>query len=97
VSYFTLATFARSSSGDPSLRGTDRSNPSSSCGGSDELRSRVTRPSFRRRLMSEIGITTGSLDNPNLVPPRVNIYTGSRLEWVVPDGLPEYRGGSRQG
>ena len=38
----------------------------------------------------EIGITTASLDNPNLVPPRVNIHTSSRLEWVVPYGLPEY-------
>ena len=44
----------------------------------------------------EIGITTASLDNPNLIPPRVNIHTGSRLEWVVPDGLPEYREGPRQ-
>jgi len=44
----------------------------------------------------EIGITTASLDNPNLMPPRVNIHTGSRLEWVVPDGLPEYREGPRQ-
>jgi len=45
----------------------------------------------------ETGITTASLDNPNLVPPRVNIHTSSRLEWVVPDGLPEYREGARQG
>jgi hypothetical protein len=44
----------------------------------------------------EIGVTTASFDNPNLVPPRVNIHTGSRLEWVVPDGLPEYREGRRQ-
>jgi hypothetical protein len=47
----------------------------------------ATKPMARR---------SASLDNPNLVPPRINIHTGSRLEWVVPDRLPEYWGGRRQ-
>ena len=38
----------------------------------------------------EIDVTTASLDEPQRVPPRDNTYTGSRLSWVVADGLPEY-------
>jgi hypothetical protein len=39
----------------------------------------------------EIDVTTCSLDDPNLVPPRDNTWTSSRVRWVVPDGLPEFR------
>ena len=39
----------------------------------------------------EIDVTTGSLDDPNLVPPRDNTHTSTRLRWVAADGLPEYR------
>ena len=38
----------------------------------------------------EIDVTTGSLDDPELVPPRDNTYTSTRLRWVAADGLPEY-------
>ena len=38
-----------------------------------------------------VDITTSSLDNPDLVPPRDNTRTSSRLGWIVQDGLPEYR------
>jgi hypothetical protein len=38
-----------------------------------------------------IDITASSLDNPDLVPPRDNTRTSSRLGWIVQDGLPEYR------
>ena len=43
-----------------------------------------------------IDITTSSLDNPDLVPPRDNTRTSSRLGWVVQDGLPEYRENHQQ-
>ena len=39
----------------------------------------------------EIDITTASLDDPELVPPRDNTHASSRLAWIVPDGLPDYR------
>ena len=39
----------------------------------------------------EIDVTTCSLDDPNVVPPRDNVWTSSRVRWVVPDGLPEFR------
>jgi hypothetical protein len=38
----------------------------------------------------EIDVTTCSLDDPNLVPPRDNVWTSSRVRWVVPDGLPAF-------
>jgi hypothetical protein len=45
------------------------------------------------RLPGEIDITTSSLDDPNVLPPRDNIHTRSRLRWIVSDGLPEYEEG----
>jgi hypothetical protein len=39
----------------------------------------------------EIDVTTSSLDNPELVPPKDNTHTSGRLGWIVHDGLPEYR------
>jgi hypothetical protein len=39
----------------------------------------------------EIDVTTASLDDPNGVPPRDNVWMSSRVGWVVPDGLPEFR------
>jgi len=41
----------------------------------------------------EIDVTTSSLDNPELVPPKDNTRTSSRLAWIAPDGLPDYREG----
>ena len=38
----------------------------------------------------EIDITTSSLDDPELVPPRDHTRTSTRLRWVAADGLPEY-------
>ncbi len=39
----------------------------------------------------EIDITTGSLDDPEQVPPDAHIYRASGLEWVkIADGLPVY-------
>jgi hypothetical protein len=38
----------------------------------------------------EIDVTTCSLDEPNLLPPRDNTHTSSRVSWIRPDGLPEY-------
>jgi hypothetical protein len=38
----------------------------------------------------EIDVTTSSLDDPNLVVPRDNTRTSSRLGWITPDGLPEF-------
>lgn len=38
-------------------------------------------------------ITTCSLDDPALVPPRDHIYVRSRVDWVrFADGLPEFEG-----
>jgi len=45
----------------------------------------------RAELSDEIDVTTCSLDNPELVPPKDNTRTSSRLVWIVPDGLPDYR------
>jgi hypothetical protein len=42
-------------------------------------------------LGDEIDVTTASLDNPELAPPKDNTHTSSRLAWIVHDGLPEYR------
>jgi hypothetical protein len=44
-----------------------------------------------------IDVTTASLDNPALVPPRDNIFTSSRLGWVGQDRLPDYRESRQQG
>jgi hypothetical protein len=41
-------------------------------------------------LPEEIDVTTCSLDHPHLVPPQDNVWTSSRVRWVVPDGLPEF-------
>ena len=38
----------------------------------------------------EIDVTTGSLDNPELVPPRDHTRASTRLRWIAADGLPEY-------
>jgi hypothetical protein len=46
----------------------------------------------------EIDVNICSLDDPNGVPPKSHIYTGSRLEWVIlADGLPEHREDSGSG
>jgi hypothetical protein len=40
----------------------------------------------------EIDVTTCSLDDPDLVPPRDHTHTSSRLTWVkLADGLPQHR------
>jgi hypothetical protein len=39
----------------------------------------------------EIDVTTCSLDRPELVPPKDNTRTSSRLVWITPNGLPDYR------
>ncbi len=44
-----------------------------------------------RDFPGEIDVTACSLDDPDLVPPRDNTRTSSRLRWVIPDGLPEFR------
>lgn len=38
----------------------------------------------------EVDVTTCSLDHPELLPPKDNTYTSSRVPWVTDDGLPEY-------
>ncbi len=50
-----------------------------------------TQLTFQMSGLDEIDITTASLDDPEQVPPSDNVRTSSRLVWVVPDGLPEYR------
>jgi hypothetical protein len=51
-----------------------------------------TQIAFRNAdLAGEIDVTTASLDDPERVPPRDNIFTGSRLAWVMPDRLPDHR------
>jgi len=41
----------------------------------------------------EIDVTTGSLDDPETVPPRDHIFIGTRLRWVrIDDGLPAHHG-----
>lgn len=43
-------------------------------------------------LPDRVDVTTCSLDDPNLVPPRDNIYTSTTPSWVkLADGLPSYR------
>jgi hypothetical protein len=43
-------------------------------------------------LLDEIDVTTCSLDEPELVPPRDHTRTSSKLRWVkLADGLPEHR------
>lgn len=42
-------------------------------------------------LPDEIDVTTCSLDDPNLVPPRDHIHTSSKIRWIhLCDQLPEY-------
>ena len=48
-------------------------------------------------LPDEIDVTVSSLDDPELVPPRDNTRTSTRLGWVAADGLPEYRDARQQG
>jgi len=44
-----------------------------------------------RRFPDEVDVTTCSLDEPQLVPPRDHTYVRSRLPWVkLADGLPEF-------
>jgi hypothetical protein len=38
----------------------------------------------------EIDVTTGSLDDPELVPTRDHTRTSTRHRWIAADGLPEY-------
>jgi len=45
----------------------------------------------------EIDVTTASLDDPEKVPPRDNMHAASRLRFVRPDGLPEFRDGRQEG
>ena len=45
----------------------------------------------------EIDVTTGSLDDPNLAPPRDNTQTSTRLGWVAADGLHEYAEARQEG
>ena len=43
--------------------------------------------------MNEIDVTTGSLDEPAKVPPKIDIFVGSKLPWVVLDeDLPRFPG-----
>jgi hypothetical protein len=43
-------------------------------------------------LPTEIDVTTGSLDNPDEVPPKDDTWTRSRLSWVVlDDRLPKHQ------
>ena len=43
-------------------------------------------------LPDEIDVTICSLDDPNGLPPKGHIHTGSKLDWVkLADGLPEHR------
>jgi hypothetical protein len=51
-----------------------------------------TQLTFRyAELGDEIDVTTCSLDHPELVPPKDNTRTSSRLVWIAPDGLPDHR------
>jgi hypothetical protein len=45
----------------------------------------------------EIDVTTGTLDDPELVPPCDNTRTSTRLRWVATDELPEDRDARQQG
>jgi hypothetical protein len=51
-----------------------------------------TQITFRDDRLDEIDVTTASLDEPNAVPPKAHIWTGSRLAWVkLADALPQHR------
>src|SRR5579875_464286 len=51
-----------------------------------------------RREPALIDITTGSLDEPDLVPPRDHVQTASRPAWAEIAGhLPQYRGARGEG
>jgi hypothetical protein len=53
-----------------------------------------THLTFEYANMSDVlYVTSCSLDNPKLAPPADNIYTDTRLAWIAPDGLPDYRQG----
>jgi len=42
--------------------------------------------------LDEVDIATGSLDDPNALPPADHTYTRSRLAWMdLHDGLPEFQ------
>jgi hypothetical protein len=44
------------------------------------------------RSPGEIDLTSGSLDDPSQVPPKADIYVGTKVRWVVLDqSLPSYR------
>jgi hypothetical protein len=46
-----------------------------------------------RRTMSEIDVTAGSLDEPQQVPPKIDIFVSTKLPWVVLDeDLPNFSG-----
>jgi hypothetical protein len=46
----------------------------------------------------EIDIATGSLDEPNRVPPVDHIHASSKLAWVkLADGLPQFRESRQEG
>jgi hypothetical protein len=46
-----------------------------------------------RKTMDEIDVTVGSLDEPAMVPPKIDIFVSSKLPWVVrDDDLPSFSG-----
>jgi hypothetical protein len=46
----------------------------------------------------EVDIATATLDDPDTLPPRDNIYASTRLRWMVGvDKLPTFAGSRRQG
>jgi hypothetical protein len=51
----------------------------------------------RADFIDEMDVTTASLDDPHLAPPRDNTRTSSRLRWIILDGLPAYRESRQQG
>jgi hypothetical protein len=47
----------------------------------------------RRESVGVVGITVGSLDDPNVFKPQMHIYVASKQRWVkIDDGLPQYDG-----
>lgn len=45
------------------------------------------------RTPEEVDVTAGSLDDPQIVPPKDHTHTSSKLSWVhCPDGLPAFPG-----
>jgi hypothetical protein len=38
----------------------------------------------------EIDVTTCSLDNPDMLPPKDHTYTSTKIAWVLADDRPEY-------